>query len=152
MEIRAYQPEDKLNVITLIKQTIQLTNSKDYSKNQIKAWADIDSNYWDKSLINHIAIVAIIKEEIVGFSDMTSSGFLDRLFVHHNFQQQCIGKHLLTYLEEQINVAQYSLYASITALPFFEKMGYHVIKENTAKLRGEAFLNYYMTKEKQQDD
>lgn len=152
MEIRAYQPIDKVEVITLIRETIQRVNHQDYSEGQIKAWSDIDAEYWDKSLINHTVLVATVNQKIVGFSDMTSNGFLDRLFVHHGFQKQGIAKSLITSLENHIHTTQYSLYASITAKPFFEKMGYHVIKENIAKLRGEAFLNYYMTKESATND
>ncbi|MDT2814979.1 GNAT family N-acetyltransferase [Vagococcus carniphilus] len=147
MTIRHYEERDKSEVITLIKQTIQLINQKDYTPNQIKSWSEIDWDYWDNSLKNHLAIVSEKNKVIVGFSDMTTTGFLDRLFVHHDYQNQGIASQMLQYLELKTPAEQYSTYASITAKPFFERNGYKLVKENIAKLRGEAFLNYYMTKD-----
>ncbi len=146
MKIRPYTQTDKKEVIKLIQQTIYFINKQDYSPLQIKAWAEIDWYNWDNSLINHLAIVGVKDKKIVGFSDMTESGFLDRLFTHQDNQREGVATALLKCLEKHINSDQYSTYASITAKRFFEEMGYRVVKENQTKLRGETFLNYYMIK------
>ena len=37
-------------------------------------------------------------------------------------------------------------HASITARPFFEKRGYHVVKEQQVERRGVVLINYVMIK------
>ena len=146
MFIRPYHPTDQKEVLTLIKNTIQMINRKDYGAEQIAIWSDIDETKWSNSLDNHVALVALEEEQIIGFGDMTRTGYIDRFYIHHEFQGQGIGKVLLKVLEQQVEMPHYSVAASITALPFFESQGYQVLRENHVILRKVEFLNYLMKK------
>ena len=146
LKIREYHLKDKNQVIQMMTTTIQSVNSKDYDQSQINVWSAIDPKRWDAGLTNYLALVAIQNNQIVGFADMDLSGYLDQLFVDRNYQRQGIARQLVTTLEKRSPAASFSSFASITARPFFEAMGYHVVKKHIAELRGETFINYFMIK------
>ena len=83
---------------------------------------------------------------IVGFGDMASDGYLDRLYVHADHQGQGIATALCDRLEQAVQ-GPITTHASITARPFFEKRGYAVIKEQTVERQGVALTNFVMIKE-----
>lgn len=145
--IRAYTASDQEAVITLLRQTIQAINRKDYDPDQIKAWSAIDEVAWPASLKARQAVVMLRQGELVGFADMDRTGYLDRLFVHKDHQNEGIATALLAYLEQAVPTARYSTYASLTARPFFEARGYCIVRENIAFARGQHFKNYFMVKE-----
>lgn len=148
-KIRNYTKNDKSEVIRLIRETIQAVNIADYSDKQVEAWSNIDINNWDESLVENNVIVAVEEGEIiVGFSDMSPTGYLDRLFVHKDFQRKGIAKLLVKRLENMSSSKKFHTYASKTAVPFFQSIGYRVVKENEVLLRRQYFVNYEMEKEK----
>lgn len=58
------------------------------------------------------------KNAVIGYGDMTSNGYLDRLFVHKDWQRKDIATKLLDSLENSSNLTTFETYASITAKPF----------------------------------
>lgn len=131
----------------MIKQTIQTINKNDYDENQLKAWSNIDESSWTDSVKEHQAIVMVSdRNKIVGFADMDNDGYLDRLFVHKDFQRMRIGDKLVNDLEEKNTGKKFSTFASITAKPFFEALGYKLVRKNVAPVRGQQLENYYMEK------
>lgn len=145
--IRSYAEDDLDESLAMIRKTICVVNLGDYSKDQVEAWQKIDKLSWSENVATHQALVVVNKEDkIVGFGDMTQEGYLDHLFVDADFQGQGIASLLLQTLEA--NHAQQTLttHASITARPFFEARGFHVVREQTVSLRGEKFVNYEMKK------
>lgn len=146
MHIRKYQITDEDSTLMMISKSIRETNQKDYNQKQIEVWSNIDKQKWKKSTLNNITLVAINSSGVIGFADMSTSGYLDHLFVHPKYQRQRIATSLVNKLEQTITSSEYSTYASITAVPFFEKMGYHIIHTNRALLRNTYFLNYKMVK------
>lgn len=146
MHVRKYQITDEDSTLMMISKSIRETNQKDYNQKQIEVWSNIDKQKWKKSTLNNIALVAINSSGVIGFADMSTSGYLDHLFVHPKYQRQRIATSLVNKLEQTITSSEYSTYASITAVPFFEKMGYHIIHTNRALLRNTYFLNYKMVK------
>ena len=83
---------------------------------------------------------------IVGFGDIDQSGYLDKLYVHKDYQRQGIATVICNKLEQSPKTDKITVHASITAKPFFEKRGYKVIKEQQV-IRREVFLtNYIMEK------
>ena len=88
MQLREYITSDCEQLAKLFFQTVHSVNAKDYTKEQLDVWATgtVDLKEWDKSFLNHLTIVAIENNEIVGFGDIDESGYLDRLFVHREHQ------------------------------------------------------------------
>lgn len=148
MEIVAYSKEYCPEIVNLFVDTVHTVNSADYSRRQLSAWAPYtqDMEKWHDSLSGNYAVAALENGSVVGFGDMAADGYLDRLYVHKNFQGMGIGKAICTNLENAINSKIYTTHASITAKPFFEKMGYEVIKQQTVERNGEKLTNFVMKK------
>lgn len=91
MDIRAYRESDLSQIVSLFYETVHSVNKQDYSQEQLDAWAPkeeevLKHNTWRASLRQNITYVAEIDNIIVGFSDMTADGHLDRLYVHKDYQ------------------------------------------------------------------
>lgn len=147
MIIREYLEKDCEEITELFYNTIHIVNAKDYTKEELDAWAtkDIDLKKWKKLLKKHYSIVAIDDEIIVGFGDIDENGYLDHLFVHANYQRKGIGTAICKKLEEAV-CKNIITFASITAKPFFEKRGYKVIKEQQVERGGILLTNFHMEK------
>ena len=147
MEIREYRPEDCEAITRLFYDTVHTVNRRDYAPAQLDAWADgsPDLDAWNRSLQEHFSLVALEGEELVGFADMADDGYLDRLYVHKDYQGQGIATALCNRLEENV-AGTIVTHASITARPFFEKRGYRVVKEQQVERRGIRLTNFVMEK------
>lgn len=147
MIIRKYQPSDCKEITELFYNTVHIINAKDYTKEQLDVWATrkVDLKKWNESLQEHFTVVAIDNEIIIGFGDIDKTGYLDRLFVHHNYQKKGIATAICNQLEKAVQ-SDITTYASITAKPFFEKRGYIIIKEQQVKRQGIFLTNFYMKK------
>ena len=93
MIIREYQPCDCREITELFYNTIHTINAKDYTEEQLTAWATDkpDMERWSSSLQEHFSLVAIEAGMIVGFGDIDSTGYVDRLYVHKDYQRKGIA-------------------------------------------------------------
>ena len=148
MFIRKYQPADGAALAELFYDTVHTVNAKDYAKEQLDAWAPdkMDLKQWDQSFQKHYSLVAVEGETVAGFGDIDEAGYLDRLYVHRDYQGRGIGSRICTQLEQAVS-GEIITHASITARPFFEKRGYRMIKEQQVERRGVYLTNYVMRKE-----
>lgn len=149
MIIREYRPLDCEILAELFYNTVHTVNVKDYTKEQLGVWATgtIDLEKWNQSFMEHYTLVAVDDEVIIGFGDIDKTGYLDRLFVHSDYQ----GKGVATAICEQLEQAvQGSIvtHASITARPFFLNRGYKVVKEQQVERQGIFLTNFVMEKER----
>lgn len=149
MIIRPYQPEDCKELARLFFNTVHTVNAKDYTKQQLNAWATgtVGLEAWNRSLTEHFTLVAMENGIITGFGDMDATGYLDRLYVHRDFQGRGIASALCDRLEASVS-GSVTTHASITARPFFEKRGYRVIKEQQVERRGVLLTNFVMEKQR----
>lgn len=71
MEIRRYKSVDLRQISRLFYETVHAVNIKDYTKEQINAWATgrIDLKEWDASFQRHITYVVTENDLVVGFGD-----------------------------------------------------------------------------------
>ena len=106
-----------------------------------------DLEKWNQSFQEHDTLVAIDHETIVGFGDMDQTGYLDRLYVHKDYQGQGIATAICDKLEQSVR-GNVVTHASITARPFFERRGYRVIREQQVERQGIMLTNFVMLKEK----
>lgn len=83
---------------------------------------------------------------ITGFGDMDFTGYLDRLYVHREYQGQGIATLLCGELESWAGKKQITVHASITAKTFFERRGYQVVREQQVERSGVFLTNYVMIK------
>ena len=151
MEIRRYQDSDLEQVATLFINTIRHVNCRHYSPEQIAAWAPqtIDAPHWRVRLSTFLVWVAETDSQIVGFSALRPDGYIHFQFTHHQFQRQGVARALYSEMESEARRRGIHLLftdASITARPFFETMGFCLLRERQVKARGVMFLNYAMEK------
>lgn len=149
MTIREYGSEDCACLARLFYDTVHTVNAKDYSKKQLDVWATgkVNLEEWDRSFKKHHTVVAVCDGEIAGFADIDDTGYLDRLYVHKDYQGKGIATALCNRLESMVNTGKITTHASITSRPFFEKRGYRVIREQQVERQGIMLTNYVMEKE-----
>lgn len=146
MIIRKYLPTDCHNLAQLFYDTVHSIHENDYNKQQLDAWATgtVNLEEWNRSFLEHVTIVVEMDDRIVGFGDMDHTGYLDRLYVHKNYQRQGIATAICDALEQMVNADTVITHASITAKPFFERRGYQVLREQQVERHGVVLTNYVM--------
>ncbi|MGN0377986.1 MAG: GNAT family N-acetyltransferase [Butyrivibrio sp.] len=144
--IRNYQSSDCGRIAELFYNTVHTINARDYSGEQLDAWAsgNVDLEEWDKSFSEHFTLVAVMEDIIVGFGDIDRTGYLDRLYVHKDYQNRGIASAICDRLEQAVGTERIITHASITAKKFFENRGYIVVKEQQVIRRGVRLTNYVM--------
>ena len=152
MKLREYRTSDCEKMAKLFYDTVHSVNAADYTAEQLNAWATgkVDLKSWDRSFQEHVTVVAIEEEngteKVVGFGDMDGSGYLDRLYVHRDYQRQGIATAICDKLEHSVKKGAYTTHASITAKPFFLKRGYQVVREQQVERCGILLTNFVMEK------
>lgn len=148
MQLREYITSDCEQLAKLFYQTVHSVNAKDYTREQLDVWATgkADLTEWNKTFLEHYTIVAVEHDEIVGFGDIDKTGYLDRLFVHKDHQGKGIASAICDTLEQWAGKGTITTHASITAKPFFEKRGYHMVREQQVNRNDIILINYLMKK------
>lgn len=152
MVLRRYRTSDCGRMAELFYETVHSVNAADYTKEQLDAWAtgNVDLTAWDKSFLEHFTIVAEETgddgKRIVGFGDIDSTGYLDRLYVRKDRQRRGIASAICGELENAADAAKITTHASITARPFFLRRGYRVVREQQVERGGILLTNYVMEK------
>ncbi|OEH53650.1 acetyltransferase [Oceanobacillus sp. E9] len=154
MIIRKYKSSDTAELVDLFYETVHVVNKQDYTKEQLHAWAQVSNKQqkkdrWYHSLNKNITYVAVMDNIIVGFIDMEKDGYLNRLFVHKDYQRQGIAKRLYNSIEDdakQYNIEKLYTNASITAKPFFIQCGFTIIQKQEVNINGVILVNYKMSK------
>lgn len=152
LTVRELQEKDIEACVTLFKETIHSVNAKDYTQEQLNVWAPSSIKHTDhrwQTLLDNISYIAEIDHKIVGFADMTKTGYFDRLFVHKDHQREGIASALIKKLEndaKKLKIPEITVEASITAKPLFEKHGYIVIKQQQKEVQGINLNNFVMEK------
>lgn len=150
MLIRPYVPADLAEITRLFYDTVHAVNAADYTPQQLDVWATgtVDEDAWNRSFLAHTTLVAEEDGQIVGFADMAADGYLDRLYVHRDFQRCGVASALCGRLEQGCTAPLLTTHASITARPFFEKRGWQVVRQHQVLRQGVALTNFVMEKER----
>ena len=151
MIIRLYVPADLDALIRLFRESVRRIAIRDYSLEQVTAWAPdaADRERWATRRGSRPTWVAEVDGEVAGFTDLEPDGHIDMMFVHPDHQGRGVAGALLRQVEtEAARLGLDRLYteASITARPFFERKGFHVVEQQTVTLRGQDLVNYRMEK------
>lgn len=152
MQIRMATLQDTGQLKNLYQGTITHINNRHYNPEQVRAWAARGERI--ASLENKIKqqyfYVAVNPEDtITGFASVEADGELDMMFVHKDFQGQGIATLLIEQIFEkamELGLPSLTSYVSITARPFFEKMGFKVVETRQVDLGEVSLTNYKMTK------
>lgn len=146
--LRPFRPDDTPTLIALFCDTVHRVNCRDYTPEQVRAWApnDVDPARWAVLSDRH-TVVTEVNGVVVGFTDMEPDGHIDRFFVHADCQGRGVGRAMLSeQVAEAGRLGILRLYAevSITARPFFVRHGFKVVAEQEVTVRGTVLINYRM--------
>ena len=151
--IRAALQSDAVELKKLFQNTVLAINRRDYSQAEVEDWASCgdDLSNIEDMIKTHYFIVAVNQQsEIVGFSSITSQGYLHSMFVHKDFQGEGIATILLNEIEQYAitnGIMRITSEVSLTARPFFEKKGYIVEEEQKRKANQLSLTNFWMAKQ-----
>lgn len=152
--LRLYRPGDLEELIGLFYQTVRTVNLGDYTQEEVEAWApspeSVDRGAWGKSLLEHYTVVAQREGKLLGFGDMDDTGYLDRLYVHKDYQGRGAAAAMAEALEGYAlgrGLRKVTVHASRTARPFFEQRGYRVLYAQQVERRGVPLENFAMEKD-----
>ena len=147
MRIRAYQSKDCAELAALLYNTVHTVNARDYTQAQLDVWATghVDLAAWNRSFLAHNTFVAELDGVIAGFGDIDETGYLDRLYVHKDYQRRGVAAALCDAMERTAP-GKIVTHASITARPFFEGRGYTVVRTQQVERQGVLLTNYVMEK------
>jgi putative acetyltransferase len=153
--IRQYDCSDAQDLANIYYHTIHNINSKDYSEEQINAWApssSLEITGWKEKWEKIIPFVAEIGNKVVGFVEFESNGHIDCFYVHDEYQGCGVGSSLMKEVFDKANTLKLKrVFAevSITAKPFFEAKGFKVVKQQNCRIRGSKLTSFVMENNKQ---
>ena len=130
--------------------SIRMVCSKDYSKEQIEAWApeSFDLNLFREKMDRLNPFVAMLGRKVVGYTDLQEDGLIDHFFVHGEFQGKGAGTKLMeAVLNKGKSYPKLYSHVSHTAKPLYLKHGFTVAKVKNEEVRGVYIENNLMVRE-----
>lgn len=151
MKIRLFKPQDAEPVAQLFHETVREINRRDYSDRQVQAWAPDDLYFrnWAEVCSSRFTYVAEDEGIIAGFGELEPNGHIDCFYCHKDYQGQGVGKQIYQAIEAkatELSLNRLFVEASITAKPFFQRLGFTVVNQQAVTCRGETFINFVMEK------
>ena len=149
LQLRSFAASDADACWRLFQDTVRRINRRDYSSEQIDAWARgrASPESWYRRFEDKVAYVVLHDEAIAGFADMNHGGYLDRLFVSADHQRMGIATMLIDAIEAKATewqLPRIHTQASVTAKPFFLSRGYIVVTEQSVDCGGVRLTNFVM--------
>jgi GNAT superfamily N-acetyltransferase len=147
--IRDFQPADALEIMRLFRDTVHKVNARDYTPEQIAAWAPaiMDEPRWQRRLRANFTFVAEADGQIVGFGELERNGRIETLYIHHQYQGLGVASRILSEMETRaraIGARQMSAESSLTAYPFFLRRGFKLVRAQDVDIGGVSLRNFLM--------
>ncbi|MGI9229372.1 MAG: GNAT family N-acetyltransferase [Gammaproteobacteria bacterium] len=151
MQIRQHQPADIPAIALLYFNTIHKVNIRDYSKQQVQAWAPAiePAAYWRARFAERHVVVAEDNNTVLGFAEYQDDGHVDCFYVHHLHQGRGIGKAMMQDLEQALrenNISRLFAEVSLTAVGFFTACGFVAKQERVSEYNNMQFKLVLMEK------
>lgn len=152
LRVRRFRPSDAEVLRRLFYETVHAVNRRDYSPAALDAWAPraYDVEAWNASFRERTTFVAERDGRIAGFAELEHGGTrIGRFYVGKDDQRSGVGSALYDALETEARwrgVATLTVKASITARPFFERVGFGNARQQSVERRGVALTNFAMEK------
>lgn len=152
--IRQFVPDDAEDWFNVHRAAVHRIANADYPQAVVDAWAPPLTPRMIETL--RLApvdgkIVAIVGEEMAGIGELSAeSAEVRAVYVSPDFARRGIGRALATELEKLATgagIATLSVHSSITAEPFYRRLGYHVTARGSHVLHtGEPMASVFMKK------
>ena len=149
LAIRLYRPTDLDGAIAVFLGSVRQIAARDYNEAQIDAWARVERDRWAAKRLGRPTWIAVIGDELVGFTDLEPDGRLDMMYVHAAHQRKGVATALLKNVEAaaaELHLPRIFTAASITARAFFESHRFRVVTPQVVQVRGQSLTNFLMEK------
>ena len=151
MLIREFRIGDEMALHAVFYSAIHQTASKDYTPEQIDAWApkQIDADVWVARMRGIRPFVVEADGDIVAYADVQPNGYIDHFFVSGACPRRGIGGMLMRRIHDAAaaqGIAELFADVSRTAQPFFERFGFVVVEYRSPVTRGVVVPNALMKK------
>jgi putative acetyltransferase len=147
--VREYDPNDLPAVVALFERSVHQIACRDYTPAQLAAWAperpDLDA--WARRLSTGGVFVSEREDRLAGFARIDESGELDLLYVDPLLERQGVAAELFDSVaawSRRNGIVQLTANVSITARPFFERMGFRVLQSQVVEREGVRLENFRM--------
>lgn len=139
-------------IAELFRNTILNVNIRHYSPEQVRVWSERvkDKPRWLRKITDQHFLLVEEAGELIGTGSITPDGYLDMMYVSYRHQGKGIALMLVEKLEafaREQQVACIRSDVSLTARPFFERMGFRVVSPQKVEMDGLIFDNFVMEKE-----
>lgn len=149
--VRPYTPDDARATLEVFERAVSISALSRYTRAQVAAWLggprDIAS--WGAERESVDTYVAEIGGKVAGFSDLSESGYVDRLFVDPDHGRRGIGAALLQHVigeADRLGITALTTHASLVARPVFEANGFTVTHTEVVVRDGERLQRFLMTR------
>ncbi|TDN49517.1 GNAT family N-acetyltransferase [Scandinavium goeteborgense] len=154
MDVRRFMDSDEIALLPVFLSSVRNIASRDYTPEQIEAWAptNIDQKKWFSHIKELRPFVVTVGEEIVGYADVQSNGYIDNFFVSGTWSKQGVGTLLMNRIHEEarmLGIVELSSDVSVTAESFFLHHGFHVVERRFPVRYGVILQNALMQKDLQ---
>jgi putative acetyltransferase len=150
--VRRFRPTDAPGLVGLFRETVRQVNGRDYSEEQVKAWApdDIDVARWCEVVASRYTLVAEDEGALAGFGELEPDGHIDRFYVHAARQRRGIGRAIMQGLLDEARrrgIPRLRVESATTGRAFFESQGFRVLGEQVVNCRGVEMKNLRMERD-----
>lgn len=151
MRVRKFRIGDEAALFKVYYSAIHHIASRDYSREQIEAWApaDLDSGIWEVRIRGIDPFIVDVDGKPIAYADLQESGYIDHFFVSGDHPRQGAGRLLMETIFERASICRLEALTSDvsrTAQPFFEHFGFEVVEQRTPEIRGVVVPNALMRK------
>jgi len=148
--VRCSTSADETQLRNLLYHTVHSVNQGDYDQAQLDAWAPTAmlTEHWPARQGERLTWVAEQDGQIAGFAELKPDGQIDCFYCHHHYQRQGIGNRLFKQLLEHarvIGIKRLFVDSSITARPFFQRLGFSSGRPRLVTIRGQKLMNFRMS-------
>ncbi|MFF9564666.1 GNAT family N-acetyltransferase [Leifsonia sp. NPDC014704] len=145
--IRAYRSSDAAATLEIFIRAILGTARAQYSEEQTHAWLGDEprATTWDAERLAAGTLIAERDGVVLGFTDLSGDGYIDRLFTLPAAARQGVAAALLAdviRLARERSLTRLTTHASRVARPVFERAEF-VVDDVERVQRGEAELERY---------
>lgn len=147
--MRKWRPQDLDATIETFRRSVHELAAGDYSPEELQAWAPEEADYgaWERRMEGSSGWIFEINGKLGGFITTDAPGHIDLLYVHPQYNRMGVASALLELLVADAGsrgITALTTEASRTARPFFQQMGFSVLRAERAERDGVAIERFVM--------
>lgn len=151
IHIRSFNHKDSPLLWRLFFDAVHRTAAKDYSQEQLNAWAPYQNDLalWSEKMRQINPFIIECDQTIVGYADLQADGLIDHFFIAAAANRKGFGSLLMNHIiktAQRRNISYLYAYVSLTAQPFFSRFGFQIELRQQVKLRNVLLTNARMGK------